>query len=496
MQKTTLVKRKLMGYVKSGTPGDQLPTETDLCQKFNVSKITIRRAMQQLVDYGYLYRIRGSGTFIKTSDPDKTQIQAFSFNDLLTTPVSTQEIKETEHLRFAIPDSGTIHILYEELTKEFQDKNKSTNISIERHKLHKNLPYYFYDIEKGIVPDLLETNLNQLFCLVCNKNINPVEIPDREFPFNTINPHIKKSIFWYNKLWMIPRNMHIGYLVYNKTLFDKAGIPYPDDSWTWQTLTEVAKELTIPEIGQYGTIPFRDLYYLSLISWAYGADFFDCNGKVFIDKKSTFDTIQYVVDMVFKHKITMPVEKWHWGYNSAMKPVQRKMFMAGKIAILPSICSDMPLALNQVENLDWNFALLPSGPCGRFTPVTFSGLTIGANTNHPAPCNEFMKFAASPDSAKKFAGHDLTPYNQSSLLDAYFSQFKDKNTFNLLLMRDYIRQFPCNGKFCPFLGKHIFEMFESIYLKKESLKTAAKRTAKLVQIDLDRFLKLDEHLSR
>jgi GntR family transcriptional regulator len=45
-------------------PGDQLPTEVELLQRFEVSRITVRRAIQNLVQRGLLEIRRGRGTFV------------------------------------------------------------------------------------------------------------------------------------------------------------------------------------------------------------------------------------------------------------------------------------------------------------------------------------------------------------------------------------------------------------------------------------------------
>src|ERR1700759_2405940 len=45
-------------------PGDQLPTENVLLQRFQVSGITVRRAIQNLVRRGLLEIRRGLGTFV------------------------------------------------------------------------------------------------------------------------------------------------------------------------------------------------------------------------------------------------------------------------------------------------------------------------------------------------------------------------------------------------------------------------------------------------
>lgn len=45
--------------------GDKLPNETELCEHFNVSRITIRRSIKELVEEEVIEIIRGKGTFVK-----------------------------------------------------------------------------------------------------------------------------------------------------------------------------------------------------------------------------------------------------------------------------------------------------------------------------------------------------------------------------------------------------------------------------------------------
>lgn len=66
-------------------PGEQLPTETELCDCFSVSKITIRQAVQILVKKNLVKKVRGKGTFVlsikETMPLGKNSI---GFNDFLT----------------------------------------------------------------------------------------------------------------------------------------------------------------------------------------------------------------------------------------------------------------------------------------------------------------------------------------------------------------------------------------------------------------------------
>ena len=52
--------------------GEPIPTEEQLCQSFGVSRITVRRAVTDLVDEGWLEKRLGRGTFVKQAQPKAT----------------------------------------------------------------------------------------------------------------------------------------------------------------------------------------------------------------------------------------------------------------------------------------------------------------------------------------------------------------------------------------------------------------------------------------
>ncbi len=60
------LKCALMNAIESGEwqSGEQLPNESKLAESFGVSKITVRQALKELSDLGYVRREQGRGTFI------------------------------------------------------------------------------------------------------------------------------------------------------------------------------------------------------------------------------------------------------------------------------------------------------------------------------------------------------------------------------------------------------------------------------------------------
>lgn len=53
--------------IEDGTlkPGDKLPIVVEFCELYSVSKITVKRAIEQITEEGLITSRRGSGTYVK-----------------------------------------------------------------------------------------------------------------------------------------------------------------------------------------------------------------------------------------------------------------------------------------------------------------------------------------------------------------------------------------------------------------------------------------------
>lgn len=52
--------------IRSGDykPGDALPTEIEIAERFGISRMTVRRAIAELANLGMVYTQKGKGTFV------------------------------------------------------------------------------------------------------------------------------------------------------------------------------------------------------------------------------------------------------------------------------------------------------------------------------------------------------------------------------------------------------------------------------------------------
>src|SRR5450830_401440 len=67
------VKRELIESVRRGdwNPGDVIPSETRLSERFEVSMGTVRKAVDELSAEGFLIRQQGRGTFVASHSRDR-----------------------------------------------------------------------------------------------------------------------------------------------------------------------------------------------------------------------------------------------------------------------------------------------------------------------------------------------------------------------------------------------------------------------------------------
>lgn len=77
------LKNILMEKIQSGEYGEnsQIPSEQELCDMFNISRPTVRQAISDLTNSGYLQKEKGKGTFVRINRPMMDFKNYSGFND-------------------------------------------------------------------------------------------------------------------------------------------------------------------------------------------------------------------------------------------------------------------------------------------------------------------------------------------------------------------------------------------------------------------------------
>jgi len=117
------IKELLKRQIEEGVykPNDRLLTESELAARFRVSKITVRQALRELAEMGYVRREQGRGTFVAEPRLDQGPRELTSFTEEMRkrgyTPGSTvleaalREASEEVAFKLALAAGATVFML-------------------------------------------------------------------------------------------------------------------------------------------------------------------------------------------------------------------------------------------------------------------------------------------------------------------------------------------------------------------------------------------------
>jgi multiple sugar transport system substrate-binding protein len=225
----------------------------------------------------------------------------------------------------------------------------------------------------------------------------------------------------------LPRDLNTVVLYYNKTMFDAAGLPYPDESWDWAKLVEVGKKLTKDangdgtpdQWGLYTETTDMENFYLSAI-WQAGGDVLAPDGKsTVLGTDQAAAGVQFLQDLIWKDRIMA---------DPAVFADTGDAFEQG-LAAMESNGSWL-VGTHTAAGIDFGVAPLPKGPAGRFTSVNPTGAVVYKGTKSPDAAWAFVKYLASPAAQEQLMALKASlPVNKSVLEGAYATSFDGAKVF-------------------------------------------------------------------
>jgi multiple sugar transport system substrate-binding protein len=225
----------------------------------------------------------------------------------------------------------------------------------------------------------------------------------------------------------LPRDLNVIALYYNKKMFDAAKVPYPDETWDWNKLVEVAKQLTkdtngdgkTDQWGFYTETTDMENYWLSLV-WQNGGDVIAADGKsTVINTPEAAGGIQFLQDLIWKHKV-MP--------DPAITAETGDAFEQGKAAIEANGSWLVPT--HTAAGLDFGIAPLPKGPVAQATSVNPTGAVVSKGSKAPDAAWAFVKYLASPAAQEQLMQlHASLPVSKEVLSGPFASAFDGAKVF-------------------------------------------------------------------
>jgi multiple sugar transport system substrate-binding protein len=189
-------------------------------------------------------------------------------------------------------------------------------------------------------------------------------------------------------------------VVYNKTLFAKAGLAPPGPGWTWQQFQADAKKLTNPAIKQYGTAyvtPGTEdtVWHWEALLWEAGGQLLSAdNSKAAFDSAAGLASLNTLRTMAVTDK-SMYLDPTDSAYSN--------LFNSGKLGMLVT----GPWDLSAFPNVHYGVQVMPSYPGTSGGHQTISGpdnwVIFNNSPARVAAAEQFLLWLTAPAQDKYFS---------------------------------------------------------------------------------------------
>ncbi len=236
------------------------------------------------------------------------------------------------------------------------------------------------------------------------------------------------------KQYAVPKDIDTIALWYNKTMFDEAGMPYPDKDWTWETFADAAKKLTKADGSQYGFAirPSNDQAGWNNIIYDMGGEVISADKKSSgFSEEGTVKALKFLTDLM-KEGVAPP-------YEVLADNTEEALFEAGKVAMitqgswmLPELCS------NDYVKANCDIAVLPKdAETGRRASI-YNGLgwAASANTSMPEEAWKLIEYMGSKEAQQKQSDLGVVISAYEGTTDNWVKAYPDFNLQAYLDMMD------------------------------------------------------------
>jgi multiple sugar transport system substrate-binding protein len=235
----------------------------------------------------------------------------------------------------------------------------------------------------------------------------------------------------------LPRDLNVVGLYYNKAMFDAAGIPYPDETWTWETLVDVGKQLTVDadgdgiaeQWGLYSEVTDMENIWSELV-WQAGGDIVsEDRTATLLGSDEAVAGLQFLQDLMYTHKI-MPTPDLVAEMGDAFEQGVAAMESNGSWLVPTHLAA----------GIDFGIAPLPAGPAGQATSINPTGVVVSAGTDNPDAAWEFVKWLVGPEAQEQLmASKAALPVDKSVLEGSYATAFPGSDVFASMLEHAHLK---------------------------------------------------------
>lgn len=270
-----------------------------------------------------------------------------------------------------------------------------------------------------------------------------------------LSEYVNANVEMYNykdSQWAMPKGLDSVAVAYNKEIFDKYGVAYPEKGWTWEVMRTTAAKLrdAIKEKGgdEYPILMELDAQpsHFNFIHQTGGEVISSDYTKSGYNMPETTKAYQKVVDL-FNDELLAP-------YVVLSETKGTDLFLSQKGAILfvgswkSSVLEDSTIAQNDKLGL----VTMPKQEVSNASVLGGLGYSIFKNTKHPDAAWEFVKFITGPEGNKIQAEEGIDIPALKSAQQYYVNNFEKADVKVFFEAAENAVGFPAGPDLVKWLG--------------------------------------------
>lgn len=287
--------------------------------------------------------------------------------------------------------------LERELWGEFERRHPGCKLQIEQIPGEGQYrPKLIMQHVAGVAPDVATIDMSSGADFMNNgllMDLRPFIEKDPEFRKGDFFDHLWSIASRDGHIYAVPLDFTPMVMIYNKKLFDAAGVPYPREGWSWDEFRDTCRKLTIREPGavrpaQWGFYFENEMPLWLPWLWSGGGDVLSPDGgraRGYFDGSASVEAIQFLADlMLVDQTASHPRDRAALGVNFFLKS-RAAMDLRGHWMLIDY----------RAAGLDIGVATIPTNTGQPTTVLYVSGLSIMKQSRHPELAWEYIKYATS-----------------------------------------------------------------------------------------------------
>jgi multiple sugar transport system substrate-binding protein len=257
-------------------------------------------------------------------------------------------------------------------------------------------------------------------------------------------PQALEAFTFDGELMCLPQNISSLVVYYNKDLFEAAGLPEPEEDWTFYEMVQMARQLTIDEDGdgqveQYGLGVEPSIIRLAPFIWSNGGTLVDDEAaptRLTLEEPAAVEVMQAFFDLRERYQV-VPTER----EIEAQSDEDR--FLNGTTAMVLSSRRETP-SFRTITDFEWDVAALPlfREPAGVLHSDAYC---MSRDAEHHEAAWRFIEFALGPDGQRitAEAGRTVPSLIEVATSDAFLDADQPPANSQVFLDTiDHIRRLP------------------------------------------------------